>query len=122
MSSPTQRSLALLKKEGYKPWIVESYNSFGRNRVDLYSFLDIVALRGGDSGILGVQTTSISNISARVHKITGIPVSHLWLETGNRIWIIGWGKIKNKWKYKIVQLKLDKNRDFITEIKNLEDE
>lgn len=115
MSSPTQRSLALLKKEGYKPWIVESYNSFGHNRVDLYSFLDIVALRGGDNGILGVQTTSISNISARVHKITGIPVSHLWLETGNRIWIVGWGKIKNKWKYKIVQLKLDKNRDFITE-------
>jgi len=98
MSSPTQRSLALLKKEGYKPWIVESYNSFGRNRVDLYGFIDIVALRVGEVGILGVQTTSTSNISARVHKILGIPAYRLWLNCGNKISVHGWGKKKGRWE------------------------
>lgn len=118
MSSPTQRSLALLKKEGYKPWIVESYNSFGHNRVDLYSFLDIVALRNGDMGVLGVQTTSTSNISARVHKILGIPAYHLWLECGNRIFVMGWRKDKKTKKYKCrtIEIKLDKNRDPIQEL------
>jgi len=98
MSSPTQRSLALLKKEGYTPWIVERFNAFGNNRVDLYGFIDIVCLKPGEMGVLGVQTTSSSNISARVHKILGIPAYRLWLNCSNRIEVHGWSKKKGKWQ------------------------
>lgn len=107
MSSPTQRSLALLKKEGYKPWVVESYNAFGHNRVDLYSFIDIVGLKPGEIGLLGVQTTSMGNISARVHKILGIPAYRLWLNCHNKISVHGWGKVKGKWVVKKREITLE---------------
>lgn len=118
MSSPTQRSLALLKKEGYVPWITEHFNSFGNVRVDLYGFIDIVALKSGEVGILGVQTTAASGLSARVHKILGIPAYHLWLECGNRIWVMGWRKEKktNHWKSRTIEIKLDNKKDPIQEL------
>lgn len=97
MSSPTQRSLALLKKEGYLPAITEHWSSFANIRQDLYGFLDIIALRGGEVGVLGVQTTSASNVSARVHKILGIPAYRLWLNCGNKLFVHGWGKKKGKY-------------------------
>lgn len=108
MSSPTQRSLALLKKEGYLPWIVERFNAFGNNRVDLYGFIDIVCLRIDKAGILGVQTTSASGLSARVHKILGLPAYRLWLNCGNKIELHGWKKDKNgKWVVKRREITLE---------------
>lgn len=97
MPSPTQRSLALLREQGYVPWIAEHYNAFARVRRDLYGFIDIVALKPGEKGVLAVQTTSGSNVSARIHKIEANPNHKLWIECGNRILIHGWQKIKGKW-------------------------
>lgn len=90
--SPTQRSLKLLRDEGYTCQIVEKYNQFARVRIDLFGFIDIVCLRAGDKGLLGVQTTSTANINARVKKIKDLPVHRLWLEAGNRIEVQGFSK------------------------------
>lgn len=110
-SSPTQRSLALMRKEGYVCAIVEHWNPFANIRQDLYGFIDIVCLRGGEVGVLGIQTTSTGNINARIKKIQANPNYILWLQTGNRIEVQGWakrgkaGKVKH-WTVKRVPMEL----------------
>jgi hypothetical protein len=56
MTSPTKRTLAKLRKEGYLCAIVEKFNRFAGIRQDLFGFIDILAIREGE--IIGVQTTS----------------------------------------------------------------
>ena len=65
--SPTQRSLKHLREQGYLAWITEHWCPFSRKRKDLWNICDIICLRGDE--ILAVQTTSGSNVSARVKKI-----------------------------------------------------
>lgn len=108
-TSPTVRSLALLRKGGYSAQVVERYNPYGRVRVDLFGFIDIVAIKDGESGVLGVQTTTQAHASERVQKILEIPEAKIWLATGNRILVHGWAK-KGKanerklWKVSTVEI------------------
>ena len=53
-SSPTQRSIAYLKKQGYMVGIVEYYNAFSRRRHDLFNFIDILAVHPKKKQTLGV--------------------------------------------------------------------
>lgn len=114
MPSPTQRSLELLKENGYAPWIAEHYNAFARVRRDLYGFIDIVALSHEYKGILAVQTTSGTNVSARVAKILGLPIHRLWISCGNRIQIHGWRKLRGRWKCRILEYENGKFQEEIT--------
>ena len=68
MSSPTQRSKAHLEKQGYRVAITEHWCPFSHRRKDLFNIVDLLAIREGET--LAVQTTSGSNVSARVKKIT----------------------------------------------------
>lgn len=99
MNSPTQRSLAKLRKEGYTAWIVEKWvpnSPAGFKgpilRVDVWGFGDILAVKVGEPGATLIQTTSGSNVSARIHKIQGIAEAGIWLAAGNRIVVHGWAK------------------------------
>lgn len=78
-SKPTQRSLAILKKEcdGHVQ-VVEKWIAFAKKRIDLFGIIDIVALRG--FRILGVQATSGSNHSSHVDKALASPHLKAWLE------------------------------------------
>lgn len=101
MRSPTQRSLELLRSQGFVPYVVESYNAFARIRKDLYGFIDIVALHPGRTGLLGVQTTTGTNLSARITKAEGLKEYGLWIACGNSVEFHGWRKIliegKKRW-------------------------
>ena len=101
MSSPTIRSLALLRKEGYCAQVVEKYNMFAHIRQDLFGFIDIVGIKDGLVGVLGIQTTSAAHIMERVRKILSIPESKIWLECGNKIIVHGWAKKGAKDKRKL---------------------
>ncbi len=90
--SPTQRSLAYLRAQGYTPWITEHWHAFARRRVDLYGFIDILAIRPGE--VLGVQTTSAANVSARVRKIGDSEYAPKLREAGIRLEVHGWAKGK----------------------------
>lgn len=68
-SSPTQKSLAYLRREGYTCAIVEKWNAHLKIRQDLFGFIDILAI--GPLGTLAVQSTSKSNFSSRWNKVTG---------------------------------------------------
>ena len=95
MSSPTSRSLELLRAEGWIPWVVERWIPGANKRVDLFNFGDLFCIRDGQSLI--VQTTSASNVSSRIRKITDSPFlaevrkANIWIE------VHGWGKRKGRW-------------------------
>ena len=94
MRSPTQRSLELLRSQGFSVQVVETYNFFSKQRKDLFGFIDICAIHPKHDGVLGIQTTSGSNINARVEKAFAIPECKTWLMAKNRIIFHGWRRIK----------------------------
>lgn len=100
MSSPTQRSLKKLRDAGYLAEVTEKYNSFIKQRKDLFGFIDVLAVKGNE--VLAVQTTSGSNVSARIEKIRSLQSHELWLASPNRrIVVHGWRKVGAKGKRKL---------------------
>lgn len=109
MTSPTQLSLAALRAEGYTAQVVERWNPYARIRQDLFGFVDIVAIRDGET--LGVQTTSASCMSARVRKIADAEHLAVVRAAGWRIEVHGWRKRKVKrdgkaerWRCRVVDV------------------
>ena len=106
MASPTQRTLAFLREEGYDAAVVERYLTIpGRHigvRQDAFGFIDILAFDDGSS-VVAVQATSTSNMGARVNKILASPVAARWIQAYpfRHIWVIGWKKyakpVGRKW-------------------------
>lgn len=85
--SPTQRSLAYLRAQGFFCEVVEFW--FKRRRHDLWGFCDILALRGPGE-VIAVQTTDTTNVSHRVAKIRGHENKAKVLTAGVRIEVHGW--------------------------------
>lgn len=103
MRGPTQRSLNLLRERGYTVYVVEHFNAFAKVRRDLFGFIDIVALHPDKKGILGIQTTTSSNLAARITKAQALPAYSLWLDAGNVVEFHGWRKIGPRGKRKLWQ-------------------
>jgi len=101
-ASPTQRSLAALRERGYLCQIVEHWNPWARIRQDLFGIGDILCLR--DEETLLVQTTSRANVSARVKKIAESEHLPVILRAGWKIEVHGWGKLKEGWTCKVVEI------------------
>jgi len=51
-----------------------------------------------------VQTTSYNNVSARIKKILEHENYQIVLESGIKIEVHGWHKVKNRWQVRIVEL------------------
>ncbi len=102
MLSPMQRSLAYLRGLGYRCHITEHY-AF-RKKHDLFGFTDILCLRGEE--ILAVQTTTRSNVSARVQKIMDCEELPYVRKAGIRIVVHGWGYMARSktWELKQVDM------------------
>lgn len=96
--SPTQRSLALLREQGYLCEIVERWNPWAKIRQDLFGIGDILAIK--DNETLMVQTTSRSNVNARVKKISESEVLPVILRAGWRVQVHGWGELVSGWDCK----------------------
>jgi hypothetical protein len=99
VNSPTQRTLARLKRDGWTAQVVERWNAYAKVRVDLFGVIDIVCCREG-SAILGIQCTSGSNAGARLNKALMEPRLQTWLASGGRFEIWSWRKIVGKGKRK----------------------
>ena len=89
-SSPTQRSLKLLRGQGYSAQVVEHWVPQTMRRRDLFGCIDIVAVHPKVDGVLGVQTTSATNFSARKTKALAIPELRVWMQAGGRFAVHGW--------------------------------
>jgi hypothetical protein len=77
-TSPTQRTLARLRADGWLAQVVEHFNVFARRRQDLFGVADVIAVKAG-SPILLVQTTTSSNLAARRTKVLASPAIAVWL-------------------------------------------
>jgi hypothetical protein len=91
--TPTALSLKHLRAAGYVADIVERHMRIpgGRSfKRDLFGSWDIVAVKPGE--VAFVQTTSGSNVSARLRKIADNPTTPRCREANVRLLIHGWSK------------------------------
>ena len=96
-TSPTQLSLKKLREEGYITiQVVEYWNSFARRRIDLFGFIDILAIKDGE--VLAIQTTTVGNAGARVKKIANHENVAEVRKANWTIHVHGWHKVDGKWK------------------------
>ncbi len=100
--TPTQRSLAKLREEGYMVAVVERWNPYARIRQDLFGVVDLLAIRDGET--LAVQTTSGSCVSARVKKIADSDATPKIRAAGWRFEVHGWRKLKGRWACRVVDV------------------
>lgn len=98
-TSPTARTLALLRQEGWTAQVVEHWNSFARVRKDLFGFVDVIAMKAGE-GILGVQATTGANVASRIEKIRNIEAHMIWLDVA-RLEVWGWRKVGPRGEQKV---------------------
>ena len=102
-TSPTQLSLKKLKEDGYLVAITEHWNPFARIRQDLFGFIDLLAIKDGQ--VLAIQTTSKSNMNARVKKIGDSEHIGKIRKCNWQIEVWGWSKNKsNRWELKVIDV------------------
>lgn len=94
--SPTQRSLAYLREQGYHCEVVEKWNSFTKQRKDLWGWCDILAIKKGE--VLAVQVTA-SAVSDRIKKIQASETLALVRDANIRIEVHGWRKSQKTKRY-----------------------
>ena len=89
--SPTQRTLAHLRKAGYPlVQVVERWNPYARVRQDLFGIIDVLAV--GPAGILGVQCTSAKNLADRRAKLRASGALPVLKAAGVSVRVHGWRK------------------------------
>jgi len=102
VSSPTQRSLALLRDRGYTAAVVERWNPFAKIRQDLFGCIDVVAVGNGET--VGVQACHYSDVSKRVDKIANADAITAIRAAGWRVVVMGWHKVKGRWTVREVDV------------------
>ncbi len=101
-TSPTQRSLKLLREQGWTAEVVERWIPGANIRKDLFGFVDILAISGNET--LAVQCTSYANVSSRVKKIAESDLVGIVRDAGWEIQVHGWRKPKHRWEVRIVDI------------------
>lgn len=74
----------------------EHWNAFAKKRRDLFNIFDFVVIYKDQ--IIGLQVTSLSNVSARMKKIRESIEAVAWKKAGGRIVVQGWKKVKGKFQ------------------------
>lgn len=88
--STTQRSLDYLAEAGWLAQVVERRIPYAKTTVDLFGFIDILALR--DAETLAVQTTTADHAANRIRKISEHPNLAAVRAAGWTIHVHGWRK------------------------------
>lgn len=98
--SNTSRTLEYIRSQGWMADKVEQFNAYAGKfgqRKDMFGFGDIVAM--GENSIIAIQSCGQS-FSEHDKKITQdeivAPNALKWLQSGGRLILIGWRKVKLK--------------------------
>ena len=92
-----------MRERGFHAEVVERWIPGANIRRDLFGFIDILCL--GDSGeLVGVQSTSASNVAARLSKIAESPLVGRCRKAGIRLLVHGWRKVKGRWEAREVDV------------------
>lgn len=89
----TQRTVKMMRDQGYTVDVVESYNAYTRRKKDLFGCIDIIAIGNGET--VAIQVTSKSNMSARIKKIEASDALPEMLRSKWRILVHGWWRNKS---------------------------
>ena len=118
--SPTQRTLAALRKLGFRcdvveRWIKNPGHPAGGNRRDFLHIIDVLAL-DPERGVVGIQCCG-SAFSGHLRKLTEERAQDTldWLRTpGTSLELWGWRKVKAKrggkaevWSPRVLQITVD---------------
>lgn len=96
----TVKSRDRLAQEGFRVYqTVEVWNSFARQKKDLFGIFDVLAVGSGRT--LAVQVTSRDNMSSRRKKMQESEAFAECVLAGWSIELHGWYKEKNRWKCKV---------------------
>ena len=92
MSSPTQRTLATVRKSGWQACVVEKWVPQARRRVDAFGFGDLLAVHPTLRQIKLIQACARCDVSKRLTKIRTErrEAASAWLDAGGVIEIWGW--------------------------------
>lgn len=115
-TSPTQRTLALMRKRGYDlVEVVERWNPHVQIRQDLFGVIDVLCV--GNDEVVGVQTTSDTHVRDHVRKletavvgvkrgdlVEQVPVLRVLRRSRIRVVVHGWRKRKGRWFVQEVDL------------------
>lgn len=94
MSKYTELTLKYLREQGYEAQVVEKYNSFTKQRKDLFGLIDIVAMKAGEP-LLGIQSTGYQQRAKHLALIHELKAKvELWCSTRSEFWMISWKKQK----------------------------
>lgn len=86
-----------LRKLGLTCEGVEWYNHYTRRKHDLFQFADVISF-GSSHVVLLVQTTTKTNLLARLKKVLANPIALEWCKCPHRLLRIdGWYKEKHRW-------------------------
>ena len=86
--TPTARSLAYCRQQGYQAAVVERWIPQARKRVDAFGWIDLLILTG--ESIAGVQCTSGDNHASRVAKVREL--AGPWIACGGVAEVWSWSK------------------------------
>ena len=98
--TPTQRTLKLMRERGWIAEVTERWIPGANIRKDLWTFCDVLCIHPESGEILAVQTTSASNMAARVKKISDCELTPIVRKCGIGIHVHGWiapTKNKRRW-------------------------
>jgi hypothetical protein len=96
MNSPTQRTLAEMRRRGYLADVTERWIPGAMVRRDLFGFGDVLAV--GEREVVMVQATSASNAASRIRKITEHENLGAVRKGGIRILVHAWKKVGSRWQ------------------------
>jgi N6-adenosine-specific RNA methylase IME4 len=105
-TSPTQRTLAYLRRAGFLVAVVERWLPHANLRQDLWGFADVLAVHPPDGLFLLIQVTTAGHVAHRLAKAKARPELAAWLRAGGRFVVHGWSRRKNgKWEVKQVEVR-----------------
>lgn len=94
MSSPTSRTLATLRDEGWIAHVVEkNIHRPGLRPIKLDCFgFDVLAANPGEEGAFGIQACAGCDHAKRRTKLLANHDAAIWLAAGNRLAVWSWEK------------------------------
>ena len=102
-----KRTMDLYRSWGYSVWKTEVYNTFSGTRLDLFNFIDVLAI--DEFVTIGVQdTTTRAQMMTRRRKILKLGYAWDWLQEPHRIIeVIGHTNPTREWEHDIIEITLE---------------
>jgi hypothetical protein len=106
--TPAARSLALLRRSGYRADVVQKWNAHAGVSVDLFGFGDVFAVsdRREPPRVI-VQATTLDHVAHRLAKARARPELGVCLRAGIVFWVHGWYRRAGRWEVKVVEVRAE---------------